>query len=490
MGFDLASAVPEKTQGFDLASAAPFEQNPSHLPDEFSLAGLGRQAMLAGRSVLNGIASVPLMAMDAGVAVRNTAENAAHGVYPSWNNLNPFSPEGYQAGTYGHDLPSQIFNQGLNDLGVPQPQSPSEKGAGFVESVLSGARMPAPAAANQAPAAFTRAVTSPRQLTLEGSQNKGYVIPPSTTNPTVSNKLLESLGGKAATAQDARAANQEVTDQLARKSLGLAEDEPITVEALKQIRTEASSANAAIRKTGIIKTDESFQKDIDSVLAEFKSAGGVSDKLAQTEVREVAESLKKEFPASDAVDAIKVLRERASAAYAKGDKETGKGLRSLSSVLEDQVERHLESLGKDGTDLLKRFREGRTLIAKTFTVESALNPATGNVSATKLASQLTKGKPLSGDLKTAAKFGQAFPKAAAPLLDSGGVRNTDVALGGLAAVMERSTWPLLYPFARLGARAGLLSPAGQKMAISGQMGNGVSPSVLMGTGTAEELLGQ
>jgi hypothetical protein len=128
-------------------------------------------------------------------------------------------------------------------------------------------------------------------------------------------------------------------------------------------------------------------------------------------------------------------------------------------------------------------------MAKTFTVEKALNPQTGSVSAAQLASQLAKGKPLTGPLRAAAQFGQAFPAVAKPLMDSGSVRNTDVALGGLAAVMDKSTWPLIYPFARLGVRAGLLSPAGQTLATASP--GGIPPGLLMGSQAgAEDLLGQ
>jgi hypothetical protein len=131
-------------------------------------------------------------------------------------------------------------------------------------------------------------------------------------------------------------------------------------------------------------------------------------------------------------------------------------------------------------------------MAKTYSVQSALGKG-GYVDATKLATQLSKNKPLSGPLLTAAEFGRDFPKVAAPLMDSGSVRNTDVALGGLAAVMKAKTWPLIYPFARLGVRSGLLSRAGQQLTTPGAFQ--FPPGILMGGLTAEEqarqgLLGQ
>lgn len=465
-----------------------------------SLADIGKNFMSAAmRPVMNAVTSIPELAANTGVALRNLTEqgvnrvapNFAHAIYAANQHLAGDSqmlqallPQGPPAGNYGSF--SSEYRPAIDET-FRAPEG-FGKGAEFVSSALAGGGMPAPQGAAQAPAGFVRAVTTPKQMALGAGQQAGYVVPPATTNPTLLNTTVESLGGKIATQQDARVINEAVTNKLAAKALGLAEDTSITPEVLKGIRSAAAEPNKAIRATGTIETDKAFQEGVDGVLAKFRSAGGVSDKLAQTEVKDIAESFKSKFPASDAVDAIQVLRDRASAAYAKGDTETGKGLRALSKVLEDQVERHLETLGQNGAELLAKFREGRTLMAKTFSVESALNPSTGSVSAAKLAGQLSKGKPLTGDLATAARFGQAFPKVAAPVLDSGSVRNTDVALGGIAAVMERQPWYLAYPFARLGARAGLLSPAGQKLGTPGA--GQIPPGLLMGAVPAEDLLGQ
>jgi len=475
-------------------------QAPQEQAQPFSLANLGRDMLSSGmRMVINGVGGMQEMAANAGVGLRNVAEQGMNRISPAFSEriyalnrslagdsqlLQSLLPQG--AGNPYGDFSSQY--RPVIDAAYAPPQTFAGKAAEFVGSGIAGGAVPAPQAAAQAPTGFTRAVTTPRQVALEAGQNAGYVVPPATTNPSVTNKMLESLGGKIGLEQDARAINTEITDELARKAIGLADDAPITKEALQGIRAAAAAPNKAIRATGEIVTDAEFDKGVADVLAKYKSAGGVSPKLATNEIQELADSFNKKFPASDAVDAIQVLRDKASAAYAKGESETGKGLRALSKVLEDQVERHLETLGSDGADILQRFREGRVLMAKTYTVEKALNTSTGHVSAAKLASELNKGKPLTDTLLTAAKFGAAFPKVATPLMDSGSVRNTDVALGGLAAVMDKSTWPLIYPFARLGVRAGLLSPAGQAMATATP--SSVPPGLLMGAVPAGDSLAQ
>lgn len=421
-------------------------------------------ASAAIRPIVKGVSALPLMAMDAGVGARNllTGEN--------------------------YELPSSMFNKALDENTVV-PKDLIGKGAEFISSALVGSLLPAPRAAKQAPAGFVKPSEDlVRQMTLKNSQQAGYVVPPATTNPTIVNKALESLGGKVGTAQDAAVKNQSVTASLAKRALGISDEAPITGEALQALRTQASAPNQAIRQTGTITTDADFATDIAGVLSKYKSAGGVSKELAKTEVSDLANSFEKSFPASDAVDAIQVMRDRATAAYAKGDAQVGQAYRSLSKALEDQVERHLGALGKDGEGLLKAFREGRQLIAITFSVEKAFNPATGTVSASKLAAQLSKGKPLSGELKTIAQFGQSFPKAAREVLDSGSVRNTDVIMGaGTAALSKEPTW-LLYPFLRQAVRAGLLSNTGQRLATPGAFG--VPSGLVMGGMTAEELARQ
>ena len=342
-----------------------------------------RQAGLAGRAVIEGVEALPMMAMDMGVSARNMLTGS------------------------NYQMPSQMNRESLNTV-LPEARTGQEKVANFIETALAGSRLPAPQAAKQAPESFIRPSQDLlRQQTLSASQKAGYVVPPSTTNPTLSNKFAESFGGKIATAQDAALRNQAVTNTLAKQAVGLSEDAPITKGALEAVRKEAGDAYAALRGVGEVTMDDATKSSMDSLAAKFTGSklkdalGGGSD------IPKIVQALKEEpLTGETAVDAIDSLRNLASKAYASGDKGQGKAYRALSSIIENLMEKNLSG------EALKQFREARTLIAKTYSVEGALNQSTGNVVANKLASQLAKGKPLSGDLLTAAKFGGAFPKAA------------------------------------------------------------------------------
>jgi len=450
-------AVPARKPVTDPALIA--QLNGAEPPAQEKLLGPYSSALV--RPLAQGVAALPLLAMDSGVAIRNLVQ----GREPS--------------GQYPYELPSTMFNRSLDSY-TTTPKGIINKGAELVSSALVGSRMPSPQAATQAPANFVKPTDDlVKQATLAASQKAGYVVPPSTTNPTTTNKILESFGGKIATAQDAAAKNQEVTNTLAKRALELSEDAPITKEALSAIRSQAGDAYKVLRQAGDVALDEAATKSLDEIAGKYTGSKLAQAIGGQNDIPKIVQAIKDEPLNGDtAVDAISLLRDKASAAYASGDKGLGKAYRSLSETIEKLMERNLSG------DALDAFKSARQTIAKTYSVESALNPSTGNVVATKLATQLAKDKPLSGDLLTAARFGQAFPKAAREILDSGSVRNTDVILGAGTAALSREPWWLGYPLLRQGVRAGLLSNAGQSLATPGvaQM----SPGLLTGGMTAEE----
>lgn len=105
------------------------------------------------------------------------------------------------------------------------------------------------------------------------------------------------------------------------------------------------------------------------------------------------------------------------------------------------------------------FRRARQDIAKSYSVQKAVNPATGDVSAQSLARELVKGKPLSGDLRTIAEVASAFPKATQALKESPkAVSPLDFAFGGGASIATGNPLALATLAARPAARALQLSP--------------------------------
>lgn len=482
---------------------------PESRPQEMSSGDKwSRAAGLTGRAIYEGIGALPTMAANVGVEWRNNAENAvnrfapglAQGVYSINRKIAGALPEGTardvasailpQDQGLGYQSAGETSRQSLNAMGVPEPKGFAENAQSLVISGLAGAKLPAPQAARQAPAGFTSGtLPSVAEQTLKASQEAGYVVPPATARPTMGNRVVEGLAGKASVAQGASVRNQEITNTLARRALDLPDEAPLTLDTLKSIRGQAGGVYAQVAKSGDILPDSqyldelaSLGKSADEIAKDFPDA----DIAAAEKIGKVVDSLLRDkFSAKSALEYLKELRAQASAnlsfqsAADPAKRALGMAQREAASTLEDLIGRHLAKTGD--TELAGAFDAARRTIAKTYTVQSALNEATGNINAAALGSQLKRGKPLSGELELAAKFARAFPKAAKEVTESfPGISPWDFGWGGIGSMVTGNALPWAIPFARMGARSYLLSPAGQGAALTPGLGGGVSPELLMG----------
>jgi len=273
-----------------------------------------------------------------------------------------------------------MWNEDLKNLGVPEPQGKMEKAGSIALSMMAGAKLPTPSIDNPAPATFTKA--DPTKLTtLANSQKLGYVVPPSTTNPTITNKLIESLGGKIATAQDAAAKNADITNGLIKSEFGIHPDAPLTSTTFKALRDEVAPAYDAIKKAGTMAADSQYKAALDKIGSQFQGASESFPGLENDQVSKLVQSMDQpSFNASSAIDATKVLRQKATDAYSQGNATLGKAYKAASAALEDVIERNLQSAGEKGTELLNNFRNARQTIAKSFSAEKAFNGSTARTS--------------------------------------------------------------------------------------------------------------
>lgn len=315
-----------------------------------------------------------------------------------------------------------------------------DKVAGAVSSRL---------ASNAADVAANKTANATKDAALAAGKEAGYVVPPTQANPSWINRILEGFSGKIQTAQVASQKNQGVTNSLAKRAVGIADDSPITTDALNDIRKQAGKAYELIRGAGPIQADAQYVGDLGRILSKFEGASKDFPELARNEIADVIASINKpQFSANSAVDAISILRDKAVKAAAGGDKGSASAYRQASQAMEDAIERKLIETGDKG--LLKGFQDARQLIAKTYSIEKALSP-TGNVNAQALAKQLEKGKPLSGDLRTIADFAANFKKAAQNVDNLGsvpGVSPLDAAVGALTGGPAGAAWFIGRPATR------------------------------------------
>lgn len=317
-----------------------------------------------------------------------------------------------------------------------------------VGAVLPGALQ----AAGKVGGAIGRTLRGPEQSAdvakaVQAARDAGYVIPPTQARPTLGNRLLEGFSGKITTAQNASAKNQAVTNAKAAAAIGLPDDVKITPEVLEDVRRAAGQAYRDVAALPVRPAVQANSLTNTPAAAEINPAQMV---FGLREARNDATAWFNSYARTASPEAL----------------QKAKAARSLASSLEKGLEDYAASVGR--ADLVPAMVEARTLIAKTHTIESALNPTTGNIDARKLAARLAKGKPISGDLKEAAEFAGRFPKAAQTVEQMGSLPQTsplDWGLGGAASALSGNPLMLASVLARPAARSLTLSPVVQNRLI-------------------------
>lgn len=294
----------------------------------------------------------------------------------------------------------------------------------------------------------------------------GYVIPPADLDPRLTSEIASGISGKIKTAQFASQKNQAVTNNLVKKALGLADDTPLDETVLNDIRKRAGDAYNVVADVGTVTPTAKYASDLDDAIKPFlRQAKSFPNRKVNAVVDDI-QSLKTDtFDAGDAIEAIKVLRSEADSAYRGGDNLAGKAYKKAAETLETAIDAQLVKNGASD-DVIGAYRNARKTIAKTYTVQKALNPQTGNVDASKLASELSRGKPLEGELLEVAKIAKAFPKATQALKEAPkAISPFDYGTAVITAAGTGNVAPLAMIGARPAIRSALLSKTVQNRAI-------------------------
>lgn len=341
--------------------------------------------------------------------------------------LGSITPE--ETGKTGLDLYKEQAKQGLIGGSIGAALTPLQKLAGVLRGPEQSSQMAG---------------------AVEKARQAGYVIPPTQARESIVNRLLEGTAGKVSTAQNASAKNQEVTHKLVTKALGVSEGETITPELLKGIRQEAGQAYDAI--------------------------GSLPVKPAVLPSSVMNRAGSPELDPKKMVYDLRLLRSNADGyyeAYKRSanpeDLTKAKQAKAAASQIETQLEDYAKSLGRD--DLLPALRDARQVIAKTYTVEKALNPVSGTVDAKAIAKELKKGKPLTEELKTVGEFASQFPKAAQVTEAMGSrpqISPMDMGVSGLLAGVLQNPKAIAAMAVRPAARATALSSPIQNRLVQGE----------------------
>ncbi len=332
-------------------------------------------------------------------------------------------------------------------------------------------------AARAADTAEQTSVNAERDAVLQEGRKAGYVIPPTEVNPSASATALESISGKAATKQAAQAVNQKVTNKLVATDLGLSPTQPITRQALADVRSQAGQVYAQVKQAGQIATDGAYLNDLakianvpEEVAKEFPGATAPAADKIDTLINSLSQD---NFSAANAVEYSKRLRQQATSNFAEAAVSKSADTRALAQAqrqgadaLEEMIGRHLESSGQ--SELAPAWDQARTTIAKSWQAQAALKG--NNVNAQRLAQQLQKGKPMSDGFGLVARFADHFSDATKLPKGGVGVSKLAATVGGSGVIAGALTGNVPVAAASLAGtaapyavRQGLLSGAGQRV---------------------------
>ncbi len=435
-----------------LASVNPQMHMPGMPPEEpetstndAGAATVGDRAQAAGAGLNAGIAALAGLPADTILNVFDLARAGAGALYHSTTGK-PI-PAALEVGeNYRASLPfTTESNRALIDKHITstQPNRPDDAasrylhaGASAVPAIATGRPASVAGAVRQAVPAITGAVAGqtaaelgagPMAQVAAGVAAGGlvaprqkpksdFVAPPENVRGV--RKILEGVAGKQSVEDLASIKNQSVVNAKAKIAIGLGKKDQLTPDALKSVRDEAGKVYEQVAQSGTIKPDRQYAMQLSNMLSDagklgkdFKGANVAANK----QVSELVETLwQPKFESRNAVEYVKQLRDDAKGNLSKFNTDParralGTAQKKAADILEGQIDRHLQAAGN--AKLAKDWKNARQLIAKTYTIEAALNPSTGNVSASKIAKQLQKGKPLSGELKEVALAATKTPKA-------------------------------------------------------------------------------
>mgnify|MGYP001558054988 CR=1 FL=1 len=392
-GFELEQA--QAPQGVKLPPGFQLEAAQAESP--YSAKNIAGAAVEPNLSLLSGAVAAPLSGL-AGIA--GTVMPGPEGQGAEWTrkvgDALSYQPrtQGGQTATEAVGYPFRKLGEGANWAG--------EKTAELTDSPAAGAAVNAGLQVG-GPMLLARLLSGKNTLTpeqeaeiargkqqaevLRKGRDLGLTVPPTQVNSSWINRLLESIGGKAATQQEASASNQNIAYSAGQRTAGLSPNKSLTEEVLKTAREEVAAPYRDVAKIfdNAPKTPatEFLQQNAVEALDKWKTANAQAN-------RWFAYAGQSKLPT--AFDKAQRFRDAAV-----------KSLDDLDSIAQSTP---------NGAALVPELKAARVQLAKIHTVEDAMRGSNFNAQA--LAKALEKDLPLSGDLKTIGQFAQDFPKSMAP----------------------------------------------------------------------------
>ena len=292
-------------------------------------------------------------------------------------------------------------------------------------------------------------------------RDAGLAMPPSITNPTLTNRVLEGISGGTKTEQALSRVNQPKLDNLIKQDLGLPSSTVVTPKVLEDIRATEGKAYQAIKEVPKYVADDVFAQEIQSVRPAISAeipemANPAIDKM-------IAGLSKDEFSGGTAIDLIKRLRYQSNANFKNRidpeKLELAQAQKAAAEAMESLIDRNLAAMGDSAK--LAAYRAARGRIAKTYDAEAALME-----SGSFAAKDIPLKKSTTGGMRTVAEFAERFPKSSQKI-DSATKANpfsvVDALFSGGAAAVTANPLMLGGVMARPALRSAIASQPYQRM---------------------------
>lgn len=240
----------------------------------------------------------------------------------------------------------------------------------------------------------TRSVNSIKDNTLATARAEGYVIPPSAIEGSFLGNRVEGVAGKAAIRQEAQLKNQPITNKIARREAGLAEDAPISEGTLEKARDVLAAPYRELAALPGLPAPR-VTTQLNPMRPAYSMFGKTPDTPAQLvhdwkSTNTQATELWRDYQRNGKVETLDAYRAKLK------DKD----------AIEANMEKAAIAAGRP--DLVPALKEARVRLAKNYNVERALNVGSGDVDAAVLGRMLDRGLPLTDGLETVGRFANAF----------------------------------------------------------------------------------
>lgn len=304
---------------------------------------------------------------------------------------------------------------------------------------------------------LSKAQNITRDTILNKAREEGFSVLPSQVGAGAVPRALEIMSGKYKAEELVGYKNTQAASNAARRYLGLPEDAPLNEATFNSLRENYSVPYAKASK-------------IEPTQMPTSTSGLIGSKLSRS--------------GADIVNDLKIAREDANAslkALENPNLPNRTEIRNESIVLNKkvkQLENELDTLAKatKNPELLKELKEARKNIAKTYSVENATNTELGLVDPKKIGKELSKGIPLTDELKTVGEFANAFPEASKFITKNPNpttIYDLAFASGGSLA----SPYLAAAPLARIAGRYGILTEPFQRKFVNPKYGKQQIPRI-------------